>query len=98
VAGKKRSALTKEQLAEFRGTLSGKDHFGLDREHAKAHDACKLAHAVPPGVVHPEARYGLEGDVPTGGDSVALEDGWGLNTSDAGDFKKLTPVSTATSL
>lgn len=48
MAGKKRSALTKEQLAEFRGTLSGKDHFGLDREHAKAHDACKLAHAVPP--------------------------------------------------
>jgi len=40
--------LTKEQLAEFQDTLGGKDHFALDREYSKAHDACKLSHSVPP--------------------------------------------------
>jgi len=40
--------LTSEQLAEIQSTLQDNDHFALDREYTKAHEACKLAHAVPP--------------------------------------------------
>lgn len=40
--------LSEKELADFRETLRAKDHFALDREYAKAHDACKLVRSVPP--------------------------------------------------